>query len=89
MVAGVLVYEEDRVARAQYIAADGTGRRLHALDLLFLHLLQEVFPAKRYLDLGTSEAATGGLNRGVLEYKESLGARLVAQDTYELPLEAH
>lgn len=87
VVAGVVVFESSRVARAQYIAASEEGKRLGALDLLFRHLLHEVFAAKAYFDLGTSESSDGrDLNRGVLEFKESLGARTVAQDTYELTI---
>lgn len=86
MVAGALVYETVPVARAQYIAASEEGKQLAALDLLFEHLLGEVFAGKRFFDLGTSESGNDGLNRGVLEFKESLGARTVVQDTYELPL---
>lgn len=87
LVAGILVYESPTVARAQYIAASETGKRVAALDLLFDFLLREVYSEKPYFDLGTSESADGrGLNQGVIEFKESLGARLVAQDTYELPL---
>jgi hypothetical protein len=85
LVGGVLVYESSAVARAQYIAASETGKRLAALDFLFEFLLREVYPDKPYFDFGTSEAANGrGLNQGVIEFKESLGARTVAQDTYEL-----
>jgi hypothetical protein len=87
LVAGVLIYETPRVARAQYIAAAEAGKRLGGLDLLFDFLLREVYADKAYFDLGTSESADGrDLNRGVLEFKESLGARLVAQDTYELAI---
>ncbi|HEV2852103.1 MAG TPA: GNAT family N-acetyltransferase [Thermoanaerobaculia bacterium] len=87
MAAGVLVYESPTVARTQYIAASETGKRLAALDLLFDFLLREVYPDKEYFDLGTSESADGlDLNRGVVEFKESLGARTVVQDTYELPV---
>jgi hypothetical protein len=89
LVAGVLVYESPSVARSQYIAASEAGKRRAALDLLFDFLLREVYPDKPYFDFGTSESADGrDLNRGVLEYKESLGARTVVQDTYELPVPA-
>jgi hypothetical protein len=89
LVAGVLVYESPAVARSQYIAASETGKRLAALDLLFDFLLREVYADKAYFDFGTSESPDRqGLNRGVLEYKESLGARTVVQDTYELPVAA-
>lgn len=87
LLAGVLVFENETVARAQYIAASEEGRREAALDLLFDHLLRDVFAAKDWFDLGTSEGPEPGtLNEGVLEYKESLGARLVPQDTYELAI---
>ena len=88
LVAGVLVYESRTVARAQYIAASESGKRLAGLDLLFEHLLQDVYRHKPYFELGTSESADGrDLNRGVLEVKESLGARTGVQDTYELPVQ--
>lgn len=87
MVGGVLAYVMPAVARAQYIAASAEGRELAALDLLFDHLRHEAFAGKRFLDLGTSEAAGGsGPNHGVLEFKESLGARLVLQDTWEVTI---
>lgn len=89
LVAGVLIYETPTVARAQYIAASESGKRLAALDLLFEFLLREVYPGKAYFDFGTSESIGGrDLNRGVLEFKESLGARTVVQDTYELRVPA-
>jgi hypothetical protein len=90
LVGGVLMYETPTVARAQYIAASETGKRLAALDLLFDFLLREAYPDKLYFDLGSSESTDGrGLNRGVIEFKESLGARTVVQDTYELPVPAN
>jgi hypothetical protein len=86
-VAGVLVYETRTVVRAQYIAAAAEGREFGALDLLFEHLLAEAFSAKRFMDLGTSEGeGRAGLNEGVIEFKEGLGARTVALDTYELSI---
>jgi hypothetical protein len=87
LLGGVLVYESPTVARAQYIAASEAGKRLAALDLLFDFLLREVYRDKPYFDLGTSESADGrDLNQGVIEFKESLGARTVVQDIYELPV---
>ncbi|MFY9822083.1 MAG: GNAT family N-acetyltransferase [Thermoanaerobaculia bacterium] len=85
LVAGVLIYETPTVARAQYIAASPAGKELAALDLLFDFLLREAYADKGFFDLGTSESADGrDLNHGVLEFKESLGARTIAVDTYEL-----
>jgi len=87
MVAGVLIYASRTVARAQYIAASEEGKRFGALDIVFHFLFREVYPEKRYFDLGTSEGLQGvGLNEGVIEFKEGFGARTVAQDTYELSI---
>lgn len=89
LLAGVLIYDSPNVARAQYIASSEEGRRFAALDLLFAFLLRHVYRDKPYFDLGTSESGDGlDLNHGVLEYKESLGARAVTLDTYELPIAA-
>jgi hypothetical protein len=85
-LAGTLVYESPTVARTQYIAASPEGRTVAALDLLLDHLVQEVYSGKDYIDLGSSAGnCAGGLNAGLVEFKESLGGRAVAKDTYELP----
>jgi hypothetical protein len=85
MRAGVLVYETDTTAHVQYISADERGKQLGALDLLFEHLLGEVFRAKPYFDFGTSMEEDGrGVNRGLIDQKEGFGARAVVQDHYEL-----
>jgi hypothetical protein len=86
MVAGVVVYETDPVARTQYIASTAAGRAMGAVDLLLDHLLTDVYPAK-HVDLGTSEAASGGLvNRGLVEQKEGFGARAVGADQFVVDL---
>lgn len=88
LLAGVLIYESVRVARAQYIAASPRGRELGALDLLFDYLLNDVFADKPYFDFGTSQnPATHRLNAGLIEQKEGFGARAVVQDIYEIDLE--
>lgn len=85
LIAGVLIYESEHVARAQYIAAGPEGKDLGALDLLFHTLLTETFASKRYFDFGTSERqGTRALQRGLLEQKEGFGARVVAQDQYDV-----
>lgn len=87
MLAGVLVYESETVARTQYLAASDQGKRLNALDLVLELLMEEVYRHKPFLDFGSSAGASeSGLNEGVIEYKESWGARVVTQDTYELDI---
>ncbi len=85
MVAGVLIYESNCVARAQYIAASERGKAVGALDLLFDSLIYEVYADKRYFDFGTShEPASGALNIGLITQKEEFGGRAVVCDTYRL-----
>jgi len=87
MLAGVMIYETDRVAHTQYIAANAAGKEKCALDLLFHVLLNEVYAEKPCFDFGASTEHGGRyLNRGLMEQKEGFGARLVTHNHYELDL---
>lgn len=89
VLGGVVVYETERVARFQYIAASARGRELCALDLLFARLLDEVYAAKRFVDFGSSnDSGDADINLGVFEYKEGFGGRAVAHDWYRIDLAA-
>lgn len=85
VVAGAVIYETDRVAHVQYISANDTGRRAHALDILFDSLLSDTYADKAYFDFGISNEQSGQvLNEGLVEQKEGFGARCVVHDHYEL-----
>ncbi len=85
MIAGVLIYASDQVARAQYIAANEQGKALGALDLLFDHLINEVYADRRYFDFGSShDPADDALNVGLITQKEEFGGRAVAVDTFRV-----
>jgi hypothetical protein len=87
MIAGVVIYETEEVARAQYIAANSRGQKLGALDLIFHELLTGIYQFKTYFDFGTSDEADGRrLNRGLIDQKEGYGARVIVQDTYRVSL---
>lgn len=84
-VAGVVVYESAQVAHVQYISANETGKRTHALDAVFDHLLSDRYCATPYFDFGISNEQNGQvLNTGLVEQKEGFGARSVCHDYYEL-----
>jgi hypothetical protein len=86
MLAGVLVFETDLVARAQYIANNLKGRDLGALDLLFDHLINTVYPS-HYLSFGSSlDPTTDTLNTGLVAQKEGFGGRTLVQLHYRLSL---
>jgi hypothetical protein len=85
LLAGLLVYESKNVAHAQYIGTTEEGRDLCALDAIVDHLLGHVFAGKRYFDFGTSNGDAGRyLNEGLIDNKESYGARGLAHEFYEL-----
>ncbi len=64
MLGGVVIHESDRVARAQYIAANQRGQELGALDLVFSELLTRTFATKPYFDFGTSDQEDGEKSTG-------------------------
>lgn len=87
MLAGVVVYESDRVAHVQYIASSEQGRAQGALDLMFHQLLDTHFAHKPYFDFGTSDEDDGhSLNHGLMDQKEGFGARVIVHDHYEIDL---
>ncbi|HJZ91527.1 MAG TPA: GNAT family N-acetyltransferase [Gemmataceae bacterium] len=87
LLAGVVVYESERVAHAQYIAASAAGRTASALDLLFDHLLNDVYRDHPYFDFGASHEDGGrAINVGLIDQKEGFGARAVVHDHYRVDL---
>ncbi|MEN6351613.1 MAG: GNAT family N-acetyltransferase [Syntrophomonas sp.] len=87
VLAGVVIYESEKVAHAQYISADEKGRELGALDLLFDYLLNDYYIEKGIFDFGNSNEENGyKLNKGLIEQKEGFGGRTVVHDYYEIGL---
>ncbi len=86
-VAGCVMYLTRNVAHVQYIGSTEEGRARGAVDLLFYHLLHEVYADVRYFDMGTSVEEGGRvLNKGLIFQKEGFGGRAVMYDTYEMDL---
>jgi hypothetical protein len=87
LCAGVLIYESTNVAHAQYIAGADEAKREGALECIFDELLERRYATTRYFDWGIStEQAGRWLNPGLVQNKESYGARSVVYDLYELDL---
>lgn len=87
MLGGVLIFETDRVARAQYIAALEEARSTGGLDLLFHHLLNTTYRDTPYFDFGTTTTQGGAqFNRFLSDQKEGFGARSIVHDRYEIDL---
>lgn len=87
ILAGCLIFETDTVAHTQYISASKEGKEIGGLDLLFDHLINDIFNKKKYFDFGTSTENNGHiLNQGLISQKEGFGARGVVYDTYQIEL---
>lgn len=85
LMAGCTIFETPRVAHAQYISATDEGRSSGAIDLLFHHMITEVFPHKRFFDFGIANEQEGrAFNVGLLDWKEGFGARAFAHRFYEV-----
>lgn len=83
-LAGVVMYISKHVAHVQYISASEKGKKRAALDVLFDHLINEVFTQVNYFDFGTSVENEGHyLNEGLIFQKQGFGARCVLYQQFE------
>jgi hypothetical protein len=81
VVAGVTIFETDKVAHVQYISANEQKQELGSLDLLIDELINSVFKDKSYFDFGISNENKGrNINEGLLNWKEDFGARSIVQN---------
>jgi hypothetical protein len=86
-LAGVVVFESECVAHAQYTANTPKGRSLDALDVVFADLLERYTGEKRYFSFGVSSYDDGReLNTGLVAQKEAFGGRTIVHDHYKLTL---
>ena len=87
MLGGTLLYITPKVVHTQYISASEEGKQKHALDALFMQLIQQEYKDWDYFDFGTSNENGGKvLNTSLIYQKEGFGGRGVVYDTYEWEL---
>lgn len=87
LMAGTVIFETATVAHAQYISASEEGKKNGAIDLLFNHLINEVYTEKHFFDFGIVNEQNGMyLNKGLLEWKEGFGARTFAHKFYKVQI---
>lgn len=85
IVAGTTVFVTENVAHCQYISGNSNSNQLGSLDLLFEHLIKNVFTDKAYFDFGSSnENNAKQINAGLQFWKEGFGARTITQDFYSV-----
>ena len=86
-VAGTLLFLTPQVLHTQYISATPYGKQHGALDLLFDHLINNIYASYPYIDFGKSTVSdSADLNGQLIFQKEGFGARAVCYDTYEYEL---
>jgi len=86
-VGGTLLFLTPQVLHTQYISATPYGKQHGAIDLLFDHLINNVYADYRYIDFGKSTVSdSADLNEQLIFQKEGFGARAVCYDTYEYEL---
>lgn len=87
IIGGCLVFETERVAHVQYVAATEEGKRLGAIDLVIDHIINTAFAHKTYFDYGTSTEDGGWhLNENLIHQKEGFGARGTVYNIYTIDL---
>ena len=87
LLAGTVLYITEQVAHSQYISASAEGKRLHAVDAIYDHIIHEAYADKQYIDLGTSNMPhSSELHESLIYQKEGFGGRAVCFDTYEYEL---
>jgi hypothetical protein len=90
IVAGATIFETETVAHVQYISANEDKQQLGSLDFLFEYLINQRFKDKKYFDFGISNENQGkNLNKGLLYWKETFGARSVACKFYTVATDNH
>jgi hypothetical protein len=87
MLAGSVIFENQKVAHAQYIAANEMGKTTGAIDLLFSTLFTDIYKDFDYFSFGISTENEGKtINQGLLEWKEGFGARTWLHKSFEILL---
>ena len=84
LLAGTVLYINGNVVHSQYISASDEGKRLHAVDALYDHIIHQAYAGAAYIDLGTSNMPqSSDLHDSLIYQKEGFGGRAVCCDTYE------
>ena len=87
LIAMVVSFDCGRTVHVQYIAASEAGRKLGGVDAILHYLINERFQNRDWLDFGVSTEQEGRhLNEGLLNHKESFGARTILYNQYQFQI---
>lgn len=89
VVAGVVLFVMDDVVHFQYSSGNEQRHETGALDLLFDTIIRQ-YRDKRYISFGSSSVDKSlKINEGLAYWKESFGAAIIPQNTYEIQLKLY
>lgn len=84
VIGGTVLYDCGKVIHTQYISASPEGKRHHAIDAIFNHILTHEHWSATFFDFGKSSDGDGHeLNASLVSQKEGYGGRGVCYDWYE------
>ena len=87
LMAGTVLYINGGTVHSQYISASDEGKRQHAVDALYDHIIHQAYADASFIDLGTSNMPhSSDLHDSLIYQKEGFGGRAVCYDTYEWTL---
>lgn len=88
IVSGTWLFLEENVVHTQYIASSQEGRQNGGFELV-IDFIQQKYRDKKYLSFGIATENNGqSINAGLVQQKESFGARAICHDFYELNFSA-
>ena len=87
IVAAAVTFETEKVVHLQYLASNDKGREERALDILIDFLINKNMQSTKIFDFGISNEKEGKfLNTGLINQKESFGARAIVHDFYSIDI---
>ncbi|WP_417942060.1 FemAB family protein [Flavobacterium sp. RS13.1] len=86
IIAGITVFETEKIVKSQYGATTKKGEEVRALDFLFINLIEKYkSEGKYFFDMGiVGDDSKKGYNAGLLKQKEELGCSVYNQDFYKI-----
>lgn len=87
LIAGSVLFINDKVVHTQYMAANDTAREIGALDFTIATVIETYKESKDWLDFGISTEDGGHyLNEGLISQKEGFGGRTNIYQTWKIVL---
>ena len=84
ILAGMVLYVSNQVARAQYSSATPEGKQLGAIDIIYERVICHDYAHLPYFEFGTSAMADSNvINESLVFQKEGFGGRGMCFDRYE------